>query len=35
MNLSVVGTGYAGLTTAVDFAAEGHIVYCVDVGQKK
>ena len=35
MNISVIGTGYVGLTTAVGFAAEGHKVYCVDVDQKK
>ncbi len=35
MNISVIGTGYVGLTTAVGFAAEGHKVYCVDIDQKK
>lgn len=35
MNISVIGTGYVGLTTAVGFAVEGHRVYCVDIDQNK
>ena len=35
MNISVAGTGYVGLVTAVCLAEKGHFVYCVDVDQKK
>ena len=35
MNISVIGTGYVGLTTAVGFAVQGHKVYCVDIDRNK
>ncbi len=35
MNISVIGTGYVGLTTAVGFAVQGHKVYCVDIDENK
>lgn len=31
MNISIVGAGYLGLTTASVLAAAGHKVYCVDI----
>ncbi len=30
MNISVIGTGYVGITTAVCLAAKGHNIICVD-----
>ena len=33
--ISVIGTGYVGLTTAVGFAIQGHKVYCVDIDENK
>jgi UDPglucose 6-dehydrogenase len=35
MRISVVGTGYVGLTTAVGFASRGHDVTCLDIDKKK
>jgi UDPglucose 6-dehydrogenase len=35
MRISVVGTGYVGLTTAVGFASKGHHVTSLDIDQKK
>jgi UDPglucose 6-dehydrogenase len=35
MKLTVAGTGYVGLVTAVCMAEKGHDVTCVDVDQKK
>ncbi len=35
MKLTIVGTGYVGLVTAVCFAEKGHIVTCVDVDEEK
>ena len=35
MNLTIVGTGYVGLVTAVCFAEKGHNVTCVDVDKEK
>lgn len=31
MNISIIGTGYLGLTTGAVLAASGHTVYCVDI----
>ena len=33
--ISVIGTGYVGLVTAVCFAKAGHEVLCFDVDKKK
>ena len=33
--ISVIGTGYVGLVTAVCFAQAGHDVLCFDVDKKK
>lgn len=35
MKLTIVGTGYVGLVTAVCFAEKGHNVTCVDVDEEK
>ena len=35
MKISVIGTGYVGLVTAVCFANAGHQVLCLDVDKKK
>ena len=35
MKISVVGTGYVGLTTAVGFASKGHDVMSLDIDEKK
>jgi len=35
MKISVIGTGYVGLVTAVCFAKAGHQVLCLDVDKKK
>ncbi len=34
MNISVIGTGYAGLATAVGMAAKGHHVIAMDIDEK-
>jgi UDPglucose 6-dehydrogenase/GDP-mannose 6-dehydrogenase len=34
MKLTVVGTGYVGLVSALGFASKGHKVYCVDTNPK-
>ncbi len=35
MKISVIGTGYVGLSTALGFAAKGHSCICVDVDKEK
>ena len=35
MNISVVGSGYVGLITAVGLASKGHKVVCIDIDQRK
>jgi len=35
MKISIVGTGYVGLSTAVGFAIKGHDVTCIDVDRNK
>ena len=35
MNVSVIGTGYVGLSAAVGFAKKGHNVICYDVAEEK
>lgn len=35
MKISIVGTGYVGLSTAVGFAMKGHDVTCIDVDRSK
>ena len=35
MKISIVGTGYVGLSTGVGFAKKGHNVICVDIDEKK
>jgi UDPglucose 6-dehydrogenase len=35
MNVSVIGTGYVGLTTGVSLAYIGHHVTCVDIDERK
>ncbi|MCK5023396.1 MAG: UDP-glucose/GDP-mannose dehydrogenase family protein [Candidatus Aenigmarchaeota archaeon] len=35
MNISIIGTGYVGLTTGVGFAVKGNEVSCVDIDEKK
>jgi UDPglucose 6-dehydrogenase len=35
MNVSVIGTGYAGLSTGVGLASRGHRVICMDVDKKR
>ena len=35
MNISIVGSGYVGLVTAVGLASKGHSVVCIDVDQDR
>jgi UDPglucose 6-dehydrogenase len=35
MNISIVGTGYVGLTTGALLASAGHKVFCIDVDEDK
>jgi len=35
MKISIVGTGYVGLSTGVGFAKKGHKVICVDIDKNK
>ncbi|HAV93754.1 MAG TPA: UDP-glucose 6-dehydrogenase, partial [Proteobacteria bacterium] len=35
MNITIIGTGYVGLTAAVCFADRGHQVVCVDIDAEK
>ena len=35
MNISVIGTGYVGLSAAVGFAKKGHKVICYDIDNEK
>jgi UDPglucose 6-dehydrogenase len=35
MKITIIGTGYVGLTTAVCLAAKDHQVFCVDVDKEK
>ena len=35
MKISVIGTGYVGLSTALGFASKGHSCICVDVDKEK
>ena len=35
MRVTVVGTGYVGLVTAVGLAELGHTVTCVDIDERK
>ena len=35
MRVTVVGTGYVGLVTAVGLAELGHIVTCTDIDERK
>lgn len=35
MKISIIGTGYVGLVSAVGFADHGHEVICVDIEEKK
>ncbi|MCX6817623.1 MAG: UDP-glucose/GDP-mannose dehydrogenase family protein [Candidatus Aenigmarchaeota archaeon] len=35
MKISIMGTGYVGLSTGVGFAVKGNDVICVDIDQKK
>src|SRR5690554_3222822 len=35
MNISIIGTGYVGLSTGVCLAEIGHDVVCIDTDQKK
>jgi len=35
MNISVIGSGYVGLTTALGLATKGHRVTCIDIDQNK
>jgi UDPglucose 6-dehydrogenase len=35
LNISVIGTGYVGLITAITFAKKGHKVICVDIAPER
>jgi len=35
MNISVIGTGYAGLSTGVGLAVKGHHVICMDIDENR
>ncbi|GAI39518.1 unnamed protein product, partial [marine sediment metagenome] len=35
MNISIIGSGYAGLVTAVGFAGNGRKVICIDIDESK
>jgi len=35
MKISIIGTGYVGLTTSVGLASKGHDVICLDIDRKK
>ena len=35
MNISIVGTGYVGLTTGALLSNSGHKVYCIDIDPNK
>ncbi len=35
MKISIIGTGYVGLSTGVGFAVKGNDVVCVDVDKEK
>ena len=35
MNISIIGTGYVGLTTGVCLASIGHSVTCIDTDESK
>jgi UDPglucose 6-dehydrogenase len=35
MNISIIGTGYVGLTTGAILSTIGHKVYCIDIDEKK
>ena len=35
MNITIIGSGYVGLTSAVCFAKQGHQVLCIDSNQAK
>ncbi|UCC91297.1 MAG: UDP-glucose/GDP-mannose dehydrogenase family protein, partial [Candidatus Aenigmatarchaeota archaeon] len=35
MNISIIGTGYVGLSTGVGFAVKGNEVVCVDIDKEK
>lgn len=35
MNVSIIGTGYVGLTTGISLAFLGHQVICVDIDERK
>ncbi|MCK4714979.1 MAG: UDP-glucose/GDP-mannose dehydrogenase family protein, partial [Candidatus Aenigmarchaeota archaeon] len=35
MRVSVIGTGYAGLSTAVGLASKGHNVICMDIDENR
>ena len=35
MNITIIGSGYVGLTSAVCFAKMGHKVLCIDYNEAK